>query len=420
MPGAPDVTPSLVRAAIAPVSPGPVPPRATPDGLDRALRHAHANEQLNGRLPFYLGPDVLAPAWAARLDPDLEAGSVLLTHDRVLVQGLRRWALLDRLGAPIRNAMKAIGDMVLDPVLGGFFYDDDGSLSGRRLDTGAQAFSVALTFASTVRRTFLSLRDGGLIVAGRRQPFLSEPSPPPPGVALPPPAPPSLDFTHLEAQTLGNPLTVDDGVLTSSRRTREVIRHTGVPEPLHVAASDVGVVIAVKGVIYLGDRNLTLSKALSGDFVPGALSLDELGRIYLVAWEGARWCLWVLTPNGDRVALVPLPGDESSAVSPPIVGYDHRAYVIVGDTLSAVSPAGECLWQYRAPNALLCASVTADDQLLVAVGDELLAFDAVGNARLCFSFDGDALRTPPVLTADGEVLVASASTLYCLAPAATW
>jgi hypothetical protein len=59
-------------------------------------------------------------------------------------------------------------------------------------------------------------------------------------------------------------------------------------------------------------------------------------------------------------------------------------------------------------------TITADHQVLVSDGPELVAFDETGQRRVLASFDAP-LVTAPVLTDQGHLLVATAQHLHRLA-----
>jgi hypothetical protein len=163
--------------------------------------------------------------------------------------------------------------------------------------------------------------------------------------------------------------------------------------------------------IYLADRRLGLEAELTGTFVPLALSVDEDGRLDVVVGDGTSRALWVVTPEGRRVTNVAAPAGAGAI--PPVVGYDHRVFVLGREEATAVSAAGKALWTGATHGAPAGAAVTANEALLVAAGAELAAFELDGARRVLYTAEG-ALRTSPVMTADDEVLVATDRELLSL------
>jgi hypothetical protein len=149
------------------------------------------------------------------------------------------------------------------------------------------------------------------------------------------------------------------------------------------------------------------------------MSLDESGFIYLVVLieeeDGAhRYALWALTPQGEQVMDVTLP--KRSGYGPPIVGYNYQVYILLGDRILAISPEGDVLWNKATGASIAGAIATADDQLLVAAGEMISAYDAAGERTVLFYEEGVAWATPPVLTERQQVYVASQHHLYGLQP----
>src|SRR5262249_20561773 len=155
------------------------------------------------------------------------------------------------------------------------------------------------------------------------------------------------------------------------------------------------------------DAELEVRRALVGRFEPVSLSVDEAGWIYLLADEGDRRALWVVTPEGERTARFELPPPLHTASAPPAVGYNHVAYIPRGARILAVGGRGELLWirPTRADSAG-CA-VTMDGELLVTDETALVTFDRDGDRWVVWDSGGNVLRASPTLTPDGHVLMVS-------------
>jgi outer membrane protein assembly factor BamB len=188
-------------------------------------------------------------------------------------------------------------------------------------------------------------------------------------------------------------------------------------------------VVATHDRIFTIDMELEVQQELTGSFGPMALSLDEAGRIYIIVYiGGTRDCflgghyeLWLLTPDGERLWAYEFPAGMQ-ACFPPIVGYDHTVYSFAapggydvnGQTLYAISPDGKLRWSRPEPGQYAHAVVTADDFLLVARGSDVAAYDSNGERKVLFTFPGEVLNAPPLLTERGELIVASTTALHCL------
>jgi len=207
------------------------------------------------------------------------------------------------------------------------------------------------------------------------------------------------------------------------------------------------VAFAVHGRLYFAGWDLRVRRALAGEFLPLAMSLDEEGRIYLVVASGNRIELWGIAQDGGRFLVVVLLSDadrflrkidvdythqsgsrQIQVILPeifvwaPIIGYDHR--VIVGvrvpgtqpglweQRLFAIGSSGGLSWEYS--SSFAGAAVTADDRLLVSAGDKLLAFGETATPEVLHEFPGEIQQSAPILTGDGDLLVATGQFLYAL------
>jgi hypothetical protein len=167
-------------------------------------------------------------------------------------------------------------------------------------------------------------------------------------------------------------------------------------------------------VIYIMDWDLNVKSAWDGEFEPQAISLDEAGRIYMNVKTADRSEMWLLSQNGERYYAFALPGGPLHLPIPPIVGYDHTAYILAGDQIYSVAPDGKLQWARAAAAKIGGAAVTPGDELLVSEGPEVVAYGKKGDRRKIWSSSGEPLTTPPVTAAGGQLLAASSTTLYCL------
>ncbi|TMA43813.1 MAG: hypothetical protein E6J82_05945 [Deltaproteobacteria bacterium] len=147
------------------------------------------------------------------------------------------------------------------------------------------------------------------------------------------------------------------------------------------------------------------------------LSVDELGRMHLIVGTGDKLSVWVVTPDGSRTVSRPLNPEYGPPIAPPIVGYDHRIHLVAADGIVTLDAYGGPLWERRPQGRVAGAGAAADDQLIVAAGRELQAYDGKGEREILFRSVAGALTTPPAMSASGEIFVATAEALFCLSRA---
>ena len=218
----------------------------------------------------------------------------------------------------------------------------------------------------------------------------------------------------MEVQDLGDPLVTDDlGFITSAQRVASQEYQTTL---LAAALNGETLSFATPNQVSLANMSLKARTILQDKFEPIAISLDETGAIYLLVRTEGRVVYWRLSAKGDRLTTFAIPRDMQISNAPPIVGYNHQAYILGSNRVLAIDPTGKLAWVRPLKSKRAAAVITADDQLLVSDGSELAAFDLAGQRRVLHTFAGDVLATPPVLTTHGEIIVASQRRLYSLAP----
>jgi hypothetical protein len=274
--------------------------------------------------------------------------------------------------------------------------DQNGALAAYRFADGRQVFTTSLAYGDTFWRQYLARSGNHLLIASIEiEAFPHRPTPP--------------NRSVIEVKELTEPLRVDpSGALLS---VRDVGHLRAESSKIAVAMHGGTVAFAVPNRVYIADLNLKVSTALEDSFEPVMMSLDEGGRIYLLARRGEAISLWIVTPQGHRLGAYDLPGDFGTPTVPPIVGYDHRVYLMGAGRALAVNPDGKPAWDEPVSGP---ASATADNQLLVSRGPALIAVDAKGAQHMVHQFAGDTLKTAPVTAADGSILVAGAQKLYRL------
>lgn len=370
-------------------------PPAAASGLP--YRQAYANPQLNSRLGYVVPPVGYKLRKAADLHETLPTQFVLQDGDRILTVG-PEWRLFQRSGVLVTTDRLGLGPAVMDAPRKLFYViNPPGYLGARTLADGSLPYNFLPSMGSTVVRTFVARRDRRMIIAGTERPrgahgeFLAKNS-------------------LIESYDLGQPEEVDSmAFLTSLERKAALTLPTLT---LHVAGLDERLVAATTDRLHLLHWGLQVEGALEGEFEPQSISLDEAGRIYMLAQLGKRVELWLLTPSGERLYAFPLaPGAD--VAHPPIVGYDHTVYLLADNLIVAVGTDGRVKWTKPAKGKAAGAAVDPTGQLLVSEGNSVVVYSATGE-RSVISTLPESLVTPPILTESGEILAASDRRLYIL------
>lgn len=178
---------------------------------------------------------------------------------------------------------------------------------------------------------------------------------------------------------------------------------------LHVAVHNEIIVAAYSNRVDFLDLNLQFLRRLSGTFEPRGLSIDEAGRVAMRV-DGA---LWQFTVRGECVSTA-LPDGAAYLDTPPLIGYDHRVYILGARRILAVAETGAAEWMYETADKITGACVTGDDKLLASIGSKLVRFTPDGRAATMGEFPGEALLTAPTFNQRGELVVMSNHALHCL------
>jgi hypothetical protein len=336
--------------------------------------------------------------WRTELPVALQPQYIVHLSNRTVLAGANQWCVIDERGQAIGNLMLRASSVSIDPENGLFYAADRyGYVVGRRLSDAVEALGVYGHYGPDFARNQI-IRNGSQLL------IVSTQMPPDPFAGT------DAELSMVEVHDLGDPITLDkDKVVTSDKITRNLIRKT---TQLSSAYENGTLVLAVEDRLYVADSNLRISAALAGKFVPISLSLDSQRNIYVIVHESDKLALWGVTPAGVRFLSVQLP-ELDRILAPPIIGYDNRVYVVAPDQVIAVESPSRVVWQ-RPLGGAVGAVVTADDQLLVSDGTRVLAFHRDGKGRVLFTSGSDLLVTQPILTAAGELMVASAKWLYCV------
>lgn len=391
-----ELTPATreIRAAAAAKA---LPP-AAPSGA-AGYPMAYANESRNSRVSQPLPAGDLRVRWRVAVRAEPGPVTVLQQGNRILVRAVD-WQLLDPDGTMLAMGPAGGGPTVLDAAHDLFYrFLPTAYLAGARLSDGRQAFLHSPAFGDSFSRIFMARHGDRLLMASVE-------------LALDPHGGRQPSRSILEALDLHEPFdTTQLGLLKSATSPGEL--HIGSPD-LIAAATANSIAAAVPDCIFLAGWDMTVRLALAGTFDPVLMSLDEAGRIYLVVRSGQRFALWLISPEGERLYAADLPESVPQPSGPPIVAWDHTAYLLAGSQVIAVAPDGKLNWLKAASGHLAGGILTADGQLLLVEGDSITAWDHLGQRRVVHAFPGEKLASPPVLASNGDLLVASQNSLFCL------
>ena len=373
-------------------------PPAAPSGV-AGYPMAYGNESRNSRASQPLPAGDWRVRW--RVSVKAEPGPVLVLQqgNRILVRAVD-WQLLEPGGGVLAAGPAAGGPIVLDAAHDLFYrFLPSAYLAAARLSDGHQAFLLSPAYGDSFSRVFMARHGDRLLMAAVERPL------DPHGGRQP-------SRSLFEAVDLREPFeTTGLGLLKSVSSPGELrIGSVG----LVAAATANSIVAAVPDCIFLAGWDMIVRLALTGTFDPVRMSLDEAGRIYLVVRSGQRFALWLVDPDGERLYAVDLPESVPEPSGPPIVAPDHTAYLIAGSQVIAVAPDGKLNWLKAASGRVAGAIVTADDQLVLAEGDAITAWNRLGQRRVVHVIPGEQLNSPPVLASNGDLLVASQGSLFCL------
>jgi len=391
-----DVDP-VKRAIGPPASPRHPIPMDTPDL--HGYQQPFANSQLNSRAGPSLPHGTWEVRWKTQLNPDFPAAFVLQEGDRIVTDSPAS-QLFDTAGTAVGPMERVTSGPMFLTTTGGFVYRmlPTGYLVASHPIDGKQAFVFLPEMGDMLSRTLLTRQRTRLLIAGSER-------------ALDPHGRVKPTRSVLQVMEINEPVQTREPGLLSSGRSLGALYVTSLG--LVAAAGSDLIAAAVPNRIYLVDWALKVSLALTGDFTPEQISLDNAGRIYLIAKVAHTTELWLLDREGNRLYTFDLGNNIARFPIPPAIGYDHTAYIAAGPNLTAISAEGKQLWSHPDEGRIAGLSVTADGQVLMSQGKSIVAWSPAGERRVIASLP-EAVAIPPVLTASGDLLAASSKTLYCL------
>ena len=359
----------------------------------------YVNLEQNSRLGLPLPASRWKVRWSAELRERNIPRHILQIEDRIVVES-PVWELFDMEGTELWALAAGMSPLNLDPEHGYIYLiDRHGYLVGCRLSDGNEVFSTLPLFGDEFVRPFIGRRGNTMVVVGVERHL------DPHGHFQP-------TRSIIELIDLGDSLEVSaTGLLLSARNVASLILETTV---LVVAGSGDRLVVAVPDHLYTVDGDLKIVSAYEGRFFPIAISLDEAGRTYLAVRTETGNALWIISPEGKRLQSIDLPPDITTLDAPPVIGYDHKVYLQGAGRILAFGADGAALWEYRPavkPGGMMA---TPDNRLLVSAGSDLCVFNEDGGCMVIETFEEERLATAPIITGNGDILVATEENLYAL------
>jgi hypothetical protein len=394
------VVPQRPAQAIAPaqaIGAGPRAAAGAPDCI-RVYVNDERNSRAGGPLGYAPGAP-FTPLWKSDLQPGLYPRAVLAARDRIVVYGGGLWSLFDAGGRLVASKSLSGSEVILDPEHSLLFAANSaGLITGYHIATGAPVFSATLHFGKDYARPFLARRDRLLVTVGIAKDIDSHAPPP--------------EQASVEIIDLGNPAAPKSwdqpGGAVSSH---DLIRETRI---LLTAMVSNAIWMATENRLYRADLSLDLRNEFTGSFSPIEMAMDEESNAYITVELHGRQALWKVTSSGQRAYAFDFPPGVPAPARPPVIAYDHTAYLLSGRQVLSVAPDGKANWTRTAPGQMVGAIATSDDVLVVSENDCVSAWDARGQRKPLYQFQGEQVATPPTLLPGGDLLVATETRLYRL------
>jgi outer membrane protein assembly factor BamB len=138
---------------------------------------------------------------------------------------------------------------------------------------------------------------------------------------------------------------------------------------------------------------------------------------------GADGTIYIGTVRGQLVAISPAGVLQWTALlrssirfGSPSIGADGTIYIGSKAGISAVSPAGDILWQVEAPGYVATAPAIATDGTLYVAGHEGLFALAPDGSILWSLQTGERFRSSPAIGADGTIYTTAGNRVVALRP----
>lgn len=392
------IAPQSVAYTLRDLQNFPYSPRARATAQPGVARFL-GNTGQNSRLGVPLEAGNWEVRWSQPLAVEGTPAPVLEFRDQVMVQA-GDWVLFSsdghRLGKGSMGRSALTGDLTTD-----LFYliNQAEQFEARSVVDGSLQFRVPIAFGEAFSYPLIARHGWRFYIAGVEHVMFGHP---------PIPATQGVLFVFEIAGMKTDPTRL----LQSVKRWERLI--FGNPQMLLAIAGD-RTAVATPGYLTYVSGDLAVEGVFADpELDPQLLSVDENNFAHIVTKHGLRRSLWVVSPTGQRVVNTELPSTIGNIAAPPAIGYDHRIFLWDSSSVHAYAPDGKQLWEWRARGGIAGIGLTADDQLLVAAGSEVTAVDAGGHGRLLHRFDGETIAAPPVLAANGDLLIQTRTFLHRL------
>ena len=328
--------------------------------------------------------------WEAPLGNASRPRSLLVGAERVLVSGADSQGIWTTAGHAVATFARSPGASFLDAVGKHLLLDDVGGLATYSLD-GQREGSILVSSANAGTSREVLQGPGAFA-------FVTAESPP------------HGDQTaSVQVLRIVDYARVKNHILYGLEPVAGITRDES---SVRAAAASAGPVLATKEGVVWCDWRLRALHELKRATNPLALSVDDQGRALLIADDGERR-LHIIAPGGPSTDVV-LPDAMFASFVPPVVAPSGQIYLTPPGGVRSVSRDGAILWQQtRASDA---PGGVAMNGLLLLADDQLYALTPDGR-RLPLWRPPAPIVTAAVL-AGGLIYVATAETLYALAPAA--
>lgn len=369
----------------------------------------YMNSEKNSRLLSDFKPNkIWEVKWRAALDSTLFPWFILLGNDRIIVQNESGWQLFDSDGKYIASSSRANGNVSID-IINGIFYQNEfsGFLAANNLSTGNPEYFVYPYFGQGYDRNIVWYNEFKFMCIGYEIPQMTHKS-----------SPKDPDITLFEILDVRDKSMIDsDKILNSANQIQKLILKA---ENIKTAVSEGEIIAASENFISVIDNKLNVKKIFQGNFIPLEVSLDKQFNIYLIVKvmnddNSNKFFFWLINQNGKMIYESEIPMEESNPeFYPPVVDYNLNIFIIAENKLFSIDSKGVIIWNKHLSGTSPGAVVSANGYLLTSEGNMLSAFDGNGDRNFIFQFESEDLFSPPLLTPQNEILVATKEYLYCL------
>lgn len=372
------------------------------NGYFSRYNNSERNSRLNSPLPE---TDLWEVKWLSSVNSSYAPWYLMIKNNRILLQNESGWQLFDISGKKIGEGTKAQGEIILSQAEDVFYFNDhSGYIQAVDLITGKEKFNVYPFLGKGFERSVIAAREDKIIIKAFELPVMTHSS----TIKIP-------ETNILEIIKLGTSRETDrDGVLRTSEKSENLILKSS---KIITAVHDSQIIAAVPNHIFIVDEKLQITKDFTGDFIPLEMSVDEEMRLYLIVQTEIEnefiTQLWMLSSEGSLLFSKSITPVGMNYLIPPAIDYNHCAYVMYEQKITAITSTGDILWDEYVQQPLSGFS-SGKDYLLVSEGTLLTAFNHQGVRKLIYNFD-ENLSSPALLFND-EIFVVTRNNLFCLKP----